>query len=70
MWQSFYFRFESADGVVREEKGEQIPTSDTEGEFGAYKEGVITYKSPEGKTVTLRFVAGPNGYEPKLKISS
>jgi len=58
--------YESADGTKRTESGAQKKIGE---EFGATSQGTISWKTPDGKTVTLTFTADENGYQPKVTIS-
>lgn len=56
-------RFESADGVKREEEGSQKQI--TPEDAGATKKGSWSYTAPEGDNVQMSFVADENGFVPQ-----
>lgn len=55
-------RFETADGVKREEEGAQKQIGE---ESGATSRGSWSYSSPEGQNIALTFVADENGFQPQ-----
>jgi len=58
---TYSFKFETADGVKREEEGAQKVI---EGESGATSRGSWSYSSPEGEKIETKFVADENGFQP------
>ena len=59
-----YFRFQTSDGISRNEEG-ILKNAGTENEALEVK-GRYTYKGPDGKDVTVDFVANENGYQPRV----
>lgn len=59
-----YFSFQTSDGIVRNEEG-ILKNVGTENEALEVK-GSYTYKGPDGKDVTVEFVANENGYQPRV----
>lgn len=55
-------RFETADGVKREEEGAQKQIGE---EAGATSRGSWSYTAPEGDKIDLTFVADENGFQPQ-----
>lgn len=58
------FRFQTSDGISRNEEG-ILKNPGTENEALEVK-GRYTYKGPDGKDVTVEFVANENGYQPRV----
>jgi len=63
---SYSFSYESADGTKRDESGTQKKIGE---DYGATKQGSVSWKTPDGKTVTITFVSDENGFQPKVTIS-
>ncbi|KAK4019066.1 cuticle protein CP14.6 [Daphnia magna] len=59
---SYKFKFETADGVKREEEGAQKQIGE---EAGATSRGSWSYTAPEGDKIDLTFVADENGFQPQ-----
>jgi hypothetical protein len=59
-----YFRFQTSDGIARNEEG--ILKNVGTGNEALEVNGRYTYKGPDGKDVTVEFVANENGYQPKV----
>ncbi len=61
-----HFRYETGDGISRTETGNQKKIGE---ESGSTSTGSVSWKTPDGKTVTLTFVADERGYQPKVTVS-
>lgn len=59
-------RYETGDGIKRSEAGEQKKIGE---ESGSTSNGSISWKTPEGKTVTITFVADERGFQPKVSVA-
>ena len=59
--------YESADGIVRSETGSQKEVAPDA--KGSTSQGTISWKAPNGKTVTITFTADENGYQPKVTVA-
>ncbi|XP_046393118.1 endocuticle structural glycoprotein ABD-5-like [Ischnura elegans] len=59
----FSLRYITGDGTTVTEQGKLTPNSDGS-DLVLVKEGSYTYTSPEGKTVTIRYVADERGFQP------
>ncbi|KAK4019067.1 LOW QUALITY PROTEIN: endocuticle structural glycoprotein SgAbd-5 [Daphnia magna] len=63
---SYSFSYETGDGIKRSEAGAQKKIGE---ETGSTSNGSISWKTPEGKTVTITFVADERGFQPKVTVS-
>jgi hypothetical protein len=57
-----YSRFQTSDGISRNEEG-ILKNPGTDNEALEVK-GSYSYKGPDGKDITVNFVANENGYQP------
>lgn len=57
------FRFETSDGISRQETAE-LKDIGTE-EKALSVRGSVTWTGPDGQTYTLNYVADENGYQPE-----
>ncbi|OXA49962.1 larval cuticle protein LCP-17 [Folsomia candida] len=59
---SYKFNYALSDGTTRDESGNLKRVGDVDAQTA---EGTISWTSPEGQVITLRFVADENGYQPQ-----
>ncbi len=57
------FRFQTSDGVTREESGTQKQNGGAEPANEIT--GQVSWTSPEGELITLNYVANENGFQPQ-----
>jgi hypothetical protein len=57
-----YLRFQTSDGISRSEQG-VLKNPGTDNEALEVK-GSYSYKGPDGKDITVNFVANEQGYQP------
>lgn len=62
--EGYNFQFQTSDGISRNEEG-VLKNVGTDNEALEVK-GKYTYKAPDGKDVTVEFVANENGYQPRV----
>ncbi|XP_044267387.1 larval cuticle protein 16/17-like [Tribolium madens] len=60
----YFFRFESSDGIIREEEGTLLDENDPESPVVV--KGSYTYTDSTGKLYTVRYIADENGFHPEL----
>ncbi|KAJ8962663.1 hypothetical protein NQ318_001057 [Aromia moschata] len=58
------FSFETSDGFRHEQRGKSVPQPGTDDE-DLEVEGSYSYIGPDGKTYTVQYTAGKNGFEPQ-----
>jgi len=58
---NYKFTYALSDGTNRQESGALKQIGDVQAQT---QEGVISWTSPEGQLITLRFKADENGYQP------
>jgi len=59
---TYNFNFESEDGVKRTQEGSLKQVTDEAA--GAISSGSYSYTDPDGKVVSLSFIADENGFQP------
>ncbi|XP_046393432.1 pupal cuticle protein 20-like [Ischnura elegans] len=59
----FSLRYITGDGTTVTEVGKLVPTADGKG-YVLVKEGSYQYKTPEGRTINLKYLADENGFQP------
>lgn len=61
-------RFETSDGIRREEHGE---ISDPDSDNAILRvQGSYSYYTPEGRLITVRYIADDQGYRPEISESA
>jgi len=58
---NYNFNYALSDGTNRQEQGALKAVGDVQAQTS---QGVISWTSPEGQQITLRFTADENGYQP------
>ncbi|KYB27280.1 larval cuticle protein 16/17 [Tribolium castaneum] len=60
----YFFRFESSDGIIREEEGTLLDENNPESPV--IVKGSYSYPDPTGKLYTVRYIADENGFHPEV----
>jgi len=58
---NYRFNYALSDGTTRSESGSLKPVGDVQAQTS---QGEISWTSPEGQVITLRYIADENGYQP------